>query len=344
MMQRPDILLKVTEGIDQLCSIDIAGRGVIGSLYAAARARQDRPLSLLAAERLAERLGRDGVVVIATGLPTYPWFSGEQDGPIGAATLARALVLAMAAKPVILTEANHLEMCRAALRGAGIYPRGIEETLRLPTTGAVIPFTMDSSAAPGDAEALLDRLRPKALIAIERPGANEHGRYHAASGADLTDHCAKIDVLFERAKRQGILTMGIGDGGNELGCALIRDTVLADVPGAHGNRGSIVPQFEPDLLVMATISNWGAYGIEAALALLLRRPDVLHSRTVEHRVHDLCATAEANNAGPGLLDPGADAVPVHLHGHVVELLGFIVDSGLDFGRLYKSPRYPWLPE
>lgn len=344
MTERADTLLKVAEGIDKLCSIEITGRGIIGSLYAAARACQGRPLSLQAAELLAARLRRDEVVLIATGLPTFPWFSGEQDGPIGAATLARALVLAMAAKPVIVTEANHLEICRAALRGAGIYPRGIEEALRLPTTGAVIPFTMDPETAARDAETLLDRLRPKALVAIERPGANEHGRYHAANGADLTDHCAKIDVLFERAKRQGIFTVCIGDGGNELGCALIRETVLAEVPNAVRDHGSIVPQFEPDLLVMAAISNWGAYGIEAALAVLLERAEILHSRTVDQRVYDLCAAAEANNAGPGLLDPGADAVPVHLHGHVVELLAFIVESGLDFGRLYKVPRYPWLPQ
>ncbi len=346
MPQSPDILLRVGEGIDKLCSIEITGRGVIGPLYAAARSRQGRPLCLLAAELLAERVGRDDVVIIATGLPTFPWFSGEQDGPIGAATLARALVLALAAKPVIVTEMIHLEMCRAALKGAGLYARGLDETLRLPTTGAVVPFTTEPNAAEREAQMLLDRVRPKALIAIERPGANEHGHYHAAKGYRLTEHCAKVDVLFEQAKADRILTIGIGDGGNELGSALIRETVLSEVPHAAKCQcpcaGSTVPQFIPDALVMAAISNWGAYGIEAALAVLLGRPEVMHSREVDRRVHELCAAAEANNNGPGLLDPGTDAVPVHLHGHLVELLGFIVQSGLDFGRLYKEPRYPWL--
>ncbi|MDR7435691.1 MAG: DUF4392 domain-containing protein [Armatimonadota bacterium] len=339
-------ITKVAESIDRLCTIEITGRGVIGPLYTAARARQGYPLCMEAARRLAEQVRPGDAVIIATGLPTYPWFYGEQDGPVGAATLARALVLGLAARPIVLTEAIHVDMCRAALRGAGLYARDIESALRLPTTGAVAPFPIDPQESVREAEIILEKVQPKALIAIERPGANEHGHYHGAKGFQLTDHCAKIDVLFERAKQAGILTIAIGDGGNELGCGLIRDVVVAEVPYAARCQcpcsGSIVPTFIPDVLVIASISNWGAYGIEASLALLLGRPEVLHSREVDRRVHELTAAAEANNDGPGLLDPGTDGVPVHLHGHLVELLSFMVQSGMDFGRLYKEPRYPWL--
>jgi D-glutamate cyclase len=106
--------------------------------------------------------------------------------------------------------------------------------------------------------------------------------------------------------------------------------------------GTIVPAVPTDLLVAAAISNWGAYGIEAAMALMLERPEVLHDRDVDARTHDLCAAAGANNDGPGLLDPGADGVPARVHGHVVDLLHQMVRSGLDFGRLYRTPPYPWL--
>src|SRR5262249_2816676 len=163
----PDIeetTLKVGEGIDKLCSIEITGRGVIGALYGAARARQGRPLCLLAAERLVERVGQGEAGFIATGLPCFPWFSGEQDGPVGAATLSRALLMGLAARPMVVTEPNHVEMCRAALRGAGLYARGVDEALRLPTTSAVVPFTTSWEDAPREAAALLDRVRPKALI------------------------------------------------------------------------------------------------------------------------------------------------------------------------------------
>jgi hypothetical protein len=340
-------LLKVGEAIDSLCTIEITGRGVVRDLYLAARAAQPGgPLCLTVAQQLLSRVRPGDAVVLATGLPTYPWFSGEQDGPVGAATLARALVLGLAARPIIVTEAIHVDMCKAAVRGAGLYARGLDEALRLPTTVAVIPFPIHPDEAEQAAERLFGAIRPGALIAIERPGANEHGHYHGAKGFRLTEHCAKVDVLFERGKAAGIYTVGIGDGGNELGCAVIRDTVVASVPYAATCQcpcgGTVVPAFVPDHLVLTAISNWGAYGVAAALALLLDRREVLHGRDIDRRVHELCAAAEANNNGPGLLDPGTDAVPVGLHGDFVEILGFMVQSGIDFGRLYKEPRYPWL--
>jgi hypothetical protein len=339
-------LLKVGEAIDSLCTIEITGRGVVRDLYLAARAAQGGPLCLAAARELAARVRPGDAVVIATGLPTYPWYSGEQDGPVGAATLARALVLGLAARPIVVTEAIHVEMCRAALRGAGLYARGLEQALSLPTTAAVVAFPTDPAEAAGAAEGLMAQARPKAMVAIERPGANERGHYHGAKGFRLSDHCAKVDLLFERGKAAGAYTVGIGDGGNELGCAVIREAVVATVPFAAVCQcpcgGSVVPAFVPDQLIIAAISNWGAYGVAAALALLLDRREVLHDREVDRRVHELCAAAEANNDGPGLLDPGTDAVPARLHGDFVELLGFMVHSGIDFGRLYKEPRYPWL--
>ncbi len=333
------------EGIDRLVSVEITGRGVIGELHAAARAACEGPLCLEAAARLLQRVHKGSVVILATGLPTYPWFAGEQDGPVGTATLARALVLAVGVRPVIVTDPGNIEICAAAVRGAGLYTRSVEDALQLPTTAAILPFPLDWNESAERSRELLDQLKPASLIAIERPGANEHGHYHSAGGKRLTDHCGKIDALFKAARDREILTIGVGDGGNEIGCAAIRETVLRVVPNAAKCRcpcgGTVVPIVETDLLVAAAISNWGAYGIEAAMAILLGRPEVLHSREIDARVHDLCTAAGANNDGPGLLDVGADAVPGALHGHIVELLGQMVRSGIDFGRLYREPRYPW---
>jgi D-glutamate cyclase len=334
------------EGFDRLVTIEINGRGVVGHLYAAARKVQEDPLCLKAAVRLLENVHKGDVVILATGWPTYPWFAGEQDGPVGTATLARALVLGLGARPVIVTDPANVEICAAAVHGAGLYTRSVEEALRLPTTTAVLSFPLEWDTADARARAMLETLHPAALVAVERPGANEHRQYHSSGGKSLTDHCAKIDALFTAARARGILTIGVGDGGNELGCAAIRDTVLQVVP--HARRcacscgGTLVPAVETDVLVAAAISNWGAYGVEAAMALLLERPEVMHTRDVDARVHDLCAAAGANNDGPGLLDVGTDAVPGPLHGHVVDLLAHMVRSGLDFGRLYREPRYPWL--
>ena len=334
------------EGIDQLVNAEVSGRAVIGAMYQAARRAQSGPLCLAAAARLLETVQRDDVVILATGLPIFPWFAGEQDGPVGAATLARALVLARRAHPVIVTDPGNVEICTAAARGSGLSVRSVADAVRLPTTTAVIPFPLGWPDAEARATELLDALRPAALIAIERPGANEFGEYHSAGGRRLTEHCAKIDALFRAAGERGLLTIGVGDGGNELGCAKIRDTILSVVPHAERYNcpceGTIVPVVGTDLLVTAAVSNWGAYGIEAALALLLSRREIMHDRDIDARAYALCTNAGANNADSGLLDVGADGVPGPLHGHIVDLLRFMVSNAMDFGRMYREPRYPWL--
>lgn len=336
----------IGEGIDRLVNVEVTGRGVVGELYIAARALRDAPLCLEAAASLLSRIGKGRVVILATGFPMYPWFAGEQDGPVGTATLARALVLAAGARPVIVTDPGNVQICEAALRGAGLYTRAVEDATRLPTTAAVLPFPLDWKEAAEQSRELLDRLGPAALVAIERPGANEHGHYHSARGKRVTDHCAKIDALFQAARDQDLLTIGVGDGGNEIGCAAIREAVLRVVPNAAvcgcPCGGTSVPTVATDLFVTAAISNWGAYGIEAALSLLLERPEIMHSRGVDARAYDLCAAAGANNEGPGLLDVGADALAAPLHGHVIDLLQQMIRGGLDFRRLYRDPPYPWL--
>jgi D-glutamate cyclase len=336
---------KIGESIDRLIATDGAGRGVIDELYPAARALQDGPLCLEAASRLLSRLHRGDTVVLATGFPMYPWFIGEQDGPVGTATLARALVLAVGVRPVIVTDPVNVDLCAAAVRGAGLYVRPLDVALAMPTTAAVMPFPLEWDEAASRAREVLETLRPSALISIERPGANEHRQYHQADGKGLTAHCGKVDALFAAARDAGVLTIAVGDGGNELGCGAIREAVLRTVPAARRCAcpcgGTVVSQVETDILIAAGISNWGAYGIEAAMALLLRRPEVLHDRLVDARAYERCADAGAHNTA-GLLDPGADAVPERFHGHIVDLLGQLVAAGLDHGRMYRDPRYPWL--
>lgn len=47
---------------------------------------------------------------------------------------------------------------------------------------SVIDFPTDEHKAKRAAEEVLDRLRPKALIAIEQPGGNEKGICHYMNG------------------------------------------------------------------------------------------------------------------------------------------------------------------
>ena len=64
-------------------------------VYDETREMYGRPLTLLAAERLLESVGRGDHVLIITN-------SHETDGPPGAAALARSLVVGLGAIPVIV--------------------------------------------------------------------------------------------------------------------------------------------------------------------------------------------------------------------------------------------------
>ena len=340
-------LRSLGESLDRLITIDLTGRSVIHALHRAARERQgDEPLSSRAARSLVERVGPRDVVLISTGMPVGTLPSAEQDGPVGAATLARSLVIGLSATPVVVTEERNVPLMTDSLRSAGLYVLPVEIARSQPTGSSVISFPLDSAAAPQASKTILDGLRPKALVAIERAGANERGEHHAALGRNLTAHNSKQDVMFEMARESGVLTICIGDGGNELGCGMIRDAVIAAVPVAARCRcpcgGTVVPAFVPDVLIMASVSNWGAYAIEAGIAAAVKRPEALHDRDVDLRVHTVAALAGANNDGPRLLDPGTDAVPARYHGHLLELMAELVKSSADLGGLYRSDKWPWV--
>jgi hypothetical protein len=102
---------------------------------------------------------------------------------------------------------------------------------------------------------------------------------------DAAVEFARVEALIAEARRRGIRALGIGDMGNEMGFGLIEDTVRktvarADVcqcPCGQGMASAVTT----DVLVPASISNWGAYGIEAGLAMLRGRPDVFHDAATE---------------------------------------------------------------
>jgi D-glutamate cyclase len=341
-------LAAFAEGIDRLMSVEITGRGIAGGLHDAARKVAGAPLAMSAARRLRDahaELG--GVALIATGFPIAPFFMPEQDGIVGAASLARSLALAYGAKPILLVNPADTGAMEAALVGAGLYCQSVDRALRLPVTAAVIAFPTDLAQARAQAPELLDRLAPRSFTAIERPGANEAGHYHSGGGLRLTEHCAKIDVLLPLLRARGIPTIAIGDGGNELGCAAIADSIVAQVPGAARCTcpcgGTLVPAEPVDLLMIAGISNWGAYAVEACLAAIESRPELLHTPAIDARIHEAAARAQANNGAENLLDPGSDCVPLPVHGAFLEIAARMVSAAaIDAGRYYRRPRYPWL--
>lgn len=203
---------------------------------------------------------------------------GEVDGLLGAAALARALHFGLGAKIVILTEARVEEPVKAASRAAGMNFRTSTEP-EMNHAVTFISMRLDRQASREQASALLNEYQPKALIAIEKLSPNREGVIHGATGLNYDDDHTKAHFLFEEAARRGMLTCGIGDGGNEIGYGVIRDAVEEIMPGGRvcacpcgGGTAAVVGT---DRLVVAAISGWGGYGVAGMLAYLIKMPGVL---------------------------------------------------------------------
>lgn len=131
---------------------------------------------------------------------------------------------------------------------------------------------------------------PAAVVSIEAPGANDAGVYHNAGGMDVSVLEAKTDALWAKLRELGVPSVAIGDLGNEIGMGKIADHIRSFVPfTAHGEcscgcKGGILAQSTADSIITATCSDWGCYGLMAALAYLLRNIDILHTEEMEAEV------------------------------------------------------------
>jgi hypothetical protein len=185
--------------------------------------------------RAAKRLHNlSGTVIIGTGFPVAKSF--ETDGPVGAIALYNALET-LGARPLIACG------------------RQLARVLRLSYNVLELDVT-DTAAARSVARDTLRDLQPEAVVSIESPGLAADGRYYNMLGEDITAHCPPFDAYVTLAQCP---TIGIGDGGNEIGMGKIASAIAG-----LQIRASVT---ECDELLVADVSNWGAYGLVAFLGV-----------------------------------------------------------------------------
>jgi hypothetical protein len=219
-------------------------------------------------------------VAVVTGfwIPTAQPPGAETDGPLGAIFLARALT-PLGVRVALLTDA----FCRPAL-DAGLRACGMEKQVSLLTLPAP-DRPWPTFLARGWLPFVRETFRATHLIALERVGPShtdlsiqrqlgvgeslltflhevppEHyDRCHTMQGIDITERMSPAHLLFEAASAvHGLTTIGIGDGGNEIGMGKIAwDIIRRNVPGG----GLVACRVPTDYLLVCGISNWGAYGL-----------------------------------------------------------------------------------
>jgi hypothetical protein len=225
-----------------------------------------------------------------------------------------------------------VEPLAASLVAAGLGIREPEVARRVAGTAAIVPFPADIDAADRVANALLATHSPAAVVAIEKLGPNAAGVIHSATGMAMGDDQARVDRLIDLARSRGIVTIGVGDNGNEIGFGRIQEAVwehkqfgrVCRCPCGQG----LATVVATDVLVVAGTSNWGAYGIEACLAALLGRPDLIHTPEMEERMLLECVRAGGVDGSLGRQILGVDGTSPAVQTSIVELLRATVTCGL----------------
>ncbi len=196
-----------------------------------------------AAQYIMDHPGNVGIV---TGFYIVSAASPETDGPAGAIAIGRALQ-ALGRRVTYITDSYTVPVLE------GLLEDGTE----------VVDFPIaDIETSRKASSEILERLDLSLIISIERCSRTNDDAYLNMRYVDITPHTARLDYLFEA----GIPSVGIGDGGNEIGM---------------GNLVEFIPQVETlpndpavtkvDRLIISSVSNWGGYGLVAALSGLAGR-------------------------------------------------------------------------
>ncbi|MHB1243888.1 MAG: glutamate cyclase domain-containing protein [Gaiellaceae bacterium] len=303
------------ENLDRLITVEMRPptlpQGLVPQLYAAARGEGGPIVQRIAVELASLEPGR---IAIFTGVVIPPYLEvGEMDGPPGSGVLAAALAK-LGHDVHLVVETEQIEAAKALCAVAG--------------ANEVVVYDLDG-ASDGDVEGYAGTLA--AAVAVEKLSENAQGIRHSLLGTPLDSLDARTDRVFRELMRLGRPTVGIGDGGNEIGFAAISEDVyriLGDTTKCRcGCEAGLVAATGTRHMLPCAISNVGAYAVTAALALTVERPDLCPDATLLWAL--LEAGMQAGLLDGGTLDPefvGDDGVPGSAVAAMVELIATIVSQ------------------
>jgi D-glutamate cyclase len=319
------------EYIDRLCTVEMrrqgtAPRGYVRTLYEAAlQEGGGDPLSHRAASLLLERCtaGKPIFIFCSAGVPPYLPY-GETDGPLGGAAIARAINVATGALPVFVSTDAHGGPVIAAAKAIGLNILPAAVARQRPAWAAVHEVYNPTEVEEVEARVLLDRYEPTALVSVECLGPNRNGVTVSALGYPVANNPAYHN-FFRIAGERRIATLGVGDGGNEIGCGRIQSAVRARFPNPPGGV-DLATTISTDVLFFATVSNWGGYGIAAMLAFLSKKPAALHTAELDRRMLEAVCMAGASEAAQTSLEPAVDGIEGRVHADLVNTLRVMVHN------------------
>ncbi|MCX6926177.1 MAG: DUF4392 domain-containing protein [Verrucomicrobia bacterium] len=180
----------------------------------------------------------------------------ETDGPIGAILLGAAFT-SLGWKVGFVSAPD----CLSLLKKCADFP------------AAYVEFPVQPEAASRTlAQRVLAAEQPDWLISIEVCGRTADSRYLNMKGSDISATTPRLDCLYLESGEQKIVTVGVGDGGNEVGFGSLAPADLAK----FGVNPCAVAT---DYLLVGSVSNWAVYVLLALLSKQTGRNFVPDSST-----------------------------------------------------------------
>lgn len=289
------------ENLDRLLAVEMRRnglpQGVMPRVYAVARG-DGPPLTQKAVEDLN---AVSGTVGFLTGVYFPPHFEmGEVDGPIGAVVLGSVLAK-LGRRAEVVIEERLVPLIEALSERAGGHVKAV----------AAEEVKTEETASRWDA-----------LVSIERIGVAEDGQRHTIVGTPFESGFTGGDAIVAAMNAAGKPTVGIGDGGNEIGFGTLLETArhLSPHPVAWTVTGTkhVLP---------VCVSNLGAYALATGLAIVNERLDLVPSADL---IEDLIRLANGMGClDGGTVDPdfiGDDGIPMVGIRAYVDLMGVIASQ------------------
>jgi hypothetical protein len=331
--------------LEQMVHLDPAGRGL------ASYRRDGAPLDAGQLRSAALSLAKAGrAVAIVTGfcVQTPDGIAAETDGPPGALYLSRALA-ALGCDVCLITDRIARPLIAHGIK--------LWKLDRVPLIE--MPMFDSKDAAQRWTDDFFDSSRGRALshlIAIERPSPShnleslaaqqpspdalarfaqlvppEHqGRCHNMRGESIEEFAAPTHLLFDAvaARKLPITTIGIGDGGNEIGMGSFAWAALVEAVGTQA-APRIAARVATDFAVIAGVSNWGAYALALATAVLrdvVKQGRDWDAARQQQLIESLVRDAGAVDGLTRQHQPTVDGLPLDVYLQPIEsmrkLLGF----------------------
>ena len=209
-------------------------------------------------------------VGIVTGfyIPAAEPPAAETDGPLGAVLICK-LIEMLGGSAYLFTDERCLPVVRSAAKAAGIPPKKVVN---------LSSSTKSLQSPDNQIETLVGDLSLTHLFAVERPGKSRDGQFYNMRGEPIS---AYVDDICGPFEQPDCVTIGVGDGGNEIGMGALG----ADTIGSIVSDGELIASSIPtDFLLICGVSNWAAYSFAAAIAILCEGNESVFENTVSEEL------------------------------------------------------------